>query len=138
MTTPAQLYGTDILAIDDLPDPEVLGAGEINVAYALARRLAQPPDAMEEVGDTDEWDSIDVRDFLGGDFDLTDPTFVDQIQQQATQVLRKDPRVLTVTVQATLASGKLTLVVIGQGAAGPFSFVVAVDQVTVTLSELQP
>ncbi len=121
------LYGTDVQALDDLPDPEVLASGDLNVVYALARRLAQDPDALEEIGDTNEYDSINLNDWLGGDFDLTDRSVLDDIQQQATQVLLKDPRVLSVTVQAAYATGTLTVVVKGQGSEGPFSFVLAVS-----------
>lgn len=120
------LYGTDVQALDDLPDPEVLASGDLNVVYALARRLAQDPDALEEIGDTNEYDSINLNDWLGGDFDLTDRTVLDDLQQQATQVLRKDPRVLDVTVQATYATGTLQVVVKGQGSDGPFGFVLPI------------
>lgn len=132
------LYGTDVQAFNDLPDPEVLCSGDINVANALARRLGQDPDAMEEIGDTNEFDAINLNDWLGADFDLNDPSVRDDLQQQATQVLYKDPRVLTVTVQATFATGTLKVSVQGQGADGPFSFILAVDGVSAPTLEFQP
>lgn len=131
-------YGTDVQALDDLPDPEVLCSGDTNVAYALARRLANDADALEEIGDTDEYDAINLNEWLGSDFDLTDPTVIDDLQQQATQVLLKDTRVLSVVVQATYATGLIKVSVQGQGADGPFSFVLLVDAITTTISELQP
>lgn len=132
------LYGTDVQALNDLPDPEVLCSGDLNVAYALARRLANDPDAMEEIGDTNEYDAINMNDWLGGDFDLTDRTVLDDLQQQATQVLYKDPRALTVIVQATYSQGTLALNVQGDGSNGPFSFVVTADGVTAPTLRLQP
>lgn len=119
-------YGTDVRALNDLPDPEVLASGDDNVVNALARRLAQDPDALEEIGDFNEYDSINLNDWLGGDFDLNDRNVLDDIQQQATQVLRKDTRVLDVLVQATYATGTLSVVVRGQGSGGPFGFVLPV------------
>ena len=120
------LYGTDVQALDDIPDPEVLCAGDLNTAYALARRLAQDTDAMEEIGDTNEYDSINLNDWMGGDYDLTDPSVLDDLQQQATQVLYKDPRVQLATVQATFTGTTLNVNVQGFGADGPFSFVLPV------------
>jgi hypothetical protein len=133
-------YGVDVQALTDLPDPEVLCSGDLNAAYALARRLANDSDAMEEIGDTDEYDAINLVDWLGQDFDLTDPTVIDDLQQRATQVLQKDPRVLSVRVQATVTSGTLNVTVNGQGSNGPFSFVLPVtaDGVQAPLLGIQP
>lgn len=136
MTTSS--YGVDVKALDDLPDPEELAVEEENVAYAIARRLAQDSDALEEIGDDDEYDSINMNDWLGGDFDLTDRTVLDDLQQQATQVIFKDPRVLSVVVQASYATGRLSLNVQAQGSNGPFSFVLSVDGVSAPLLEFQP
>jgi hypothetical protein len=134
----AASYGVDVQALDDLPDPEVLCAEDLNVAYALGRRLAQDSDAMIEIGDNDEYDSINLNDYLGSDFDLTDRSTIDSLQQQATQVLLKDPRVLSVTVKATYATGILTVSVQGVGTNGPFSFVLIVDGVNAPLLQVQP
>jgi hypothetical protein len=132
------LYGTDVQALFDLPDPEVLCSGDLNVAHALSRRLANDSDAMEEIGDNDEYDAINLNDWLGGDFDLTNRTVTDDLQQQAQQVLLKDPRVLTVVVQATYTNGALSVKVTGQGADGPFSFVLPIPLVTAPLLSVQP
>lgn len=131
-------YGIDVKALDDLPDPEELASEDENVAYALGRRLAQDSDAHEEIGDDDEYDSINLNDWLGGDFDLTDRTVTDDIQQQATSVLRKDPRVSTVSVEATYSTGMLAVSVRGTGTNGPFSFVLKIDGVNPPVVELQP
>jgi len=121
------LYGTDVQAFNDLPDPEMLCSGDLNVVYALARRLANDADAMAEIGDNNEYDAINLNDWLGGDFDLTNRTVTDDLQQQATQVLLKDPRVLSVSVQVTYTQGTLNVKVQGQGSNGPFSFVLPVS-----------
>jgi hypothetical protein len=134
----AASYGVDVKALDDLPDPEELASEDENVAYALARRLAQDSDALEEIGDTNEYDSINLNDWLGGDYDLTSLTEVDDLQQQATAVLIKDPRVLTVRVQAAFNGTVLSVSVQGSGSNGPFSFVLSVDGVSAPVLEVQP
>lgn len=120
-------YGTDIAAVDDLPDPEVLCSGEDNVVRALARRLLQPPGVMEEIGEPDPYDSIDLRDWQGrrlSDSDLRD------LEAQATQVLAQDERVLSVEVSAAFAGRVLSLEANGNGTEGPFAFILSVDDVS--------
>lgn len=126
-------YGTDIQALDDLTDPEVLVSGELNVAYALARRLLTDPEAMTEIGDTAPYDSINLNDWLGKRFQLTDRSVIDDLQQQARQVLAGDARVSDVQVQAGYTQGRLSVSVQGQGAAGPFDFVLTIDGVSAPL-----
>lgn len=126
----ADLYGTDLAALEDIADPEVLVSEELNVTFALARRLMTDPQALEEIGDLEEYDSINLNDWLGGDFDLTDRNVLDDLQQQATRCLLKDPRVRTVTVRATYATGSLVVTTNGDGTGGPFAFVLGVDGVS--------
>lgn len=123
-------YGTDVRCLDDVDDPEVLVSGDLGMAYALARRWLHNPEDFEEIGETEPYDCIDVREWLGNRFSLTDRGVLDDLQTQAQQVLLGDPRVQTATVTATFAQGTLTLSARGVGAAGPFSLVLAVDGVT--------
>ena len=134
------LYGTDVQAMDDLPDPEVLCSGDVNVAYALTRRLFNDPEAMEEIGITSEYDAINLNDWIGGTYNLNDRTVLDDLQQQATQAIYKDPRVDTITVTATYVAGVLSVSVAGDGSDGPFSFVVSVssDGVTAPFLGIEP
>jgi hypothetical protein len=125
-------YGSDLAAIDDLFDPELEVDGDLNVAYALARRMLTPAGAMEEIGDTAPYDSIDIRDWLGKRFDLNDRTVLDELQIQCHQVISQDRRVSRVSVVATFTQGTLAVSVQAEGAEGPFSFVLSVDGVTVT------
>jgi hypothetical protein len=124
-------YGSDLAAIDDLFDPEVIVDGNLNVAYALARRLLTPAEAMEEIGDTAPYDSIDIRDWLGQRFQLSDRTVIDDLQIQCRQVLQQEKRVDRVSAIATYTQGTLSVAVQGEGADGLFSFVLSVDGVTV-------
>jgi len=123
-------YGTDVLGLDDIDDPETVVSGELNLAYALARRLITPTGAMLEIGDTAPYDSIDIRLWMGARFSLLDRTMLDDLQMQARQVLTQDERVASITVLATFASGTLSVAVQGFGAEGPFSFIVATNGVT--------
>lgn len=133
MANEAALYGTDIQALDDLNDPEILVSGDLNVAHALGRRLITDADAMLEIGDTAPYDSINLNDWLGRRFQLSDPTVIDDLQQQCRQVLSQDPRVDSVSVNASFSQGQLAVSVQGQGAQGPFKFVLATDGVTASL-----
>jgi hypothetical protein len=126
-------YGLDVLAVDDLTDPEQLVSGDLNVTYALARRWLTPTGALDEIGDPGPYDSIDAREWLGNRFSLTDRSVLDDLQTQAQQVLQGDPRVETATATVTYAAGVLTLTGQGVGTAGPFELVLAVDGVTATI-----
>lgn len=126
-------YGTDLLALDDLPDPEQIADQDLNVAYALARRLCQPADALAETGDTAPYDCFDIREYFGQRFSLTDRTILDGIQQRARSVLGRDLRVASVSVTTTFTAGRLALSVQGLGANGPFAFVLQTNGVTAQL-----
>jgi hypothetical protein len=128
-------YGTDVQALDDLNDPEILVSGDLNLAYALARRLMTPAGAMAEIGDSAPYDSIDIRDWFGKRFALVDRTAIDDLQQQCRQVLAQDARVQggSVDVVATFNAGTLTVSVQGLGGSGPFAFVLQTSGVTAAL-----
>lgn len=129
----AIVYGTDVQALYDLPDPEITCSEQTAAAYQCARRLLTPSGAMQDIGEVQQYDSIDVRDWLGGRFNLTDPAVLRDLEAQATQALLDDPFVTAVTVSASYSAGTLTLSVQVQGAQGPFSFVLAVSAVTTQL-----
>lgn len=140
LATAAALYGVDVYCVDDELDPGTIATGELNVACAMARRLLTQPEALTEIGDTIPYDCIDVRDWLGrrGSFGANDRSDLDDLQVQAIQVLRQDPRVASVQVQATYAQGLLTVSAQGQGSDGPFSFVLSVSAVTAPLLRIGP
>lgn len=127
------LYGTDVRCLDDVDDPEVLVSGDLNMAYALARRWLHDPEEFEEIGETVPYDCIDVRSWFGRRLNLNERSTLDDIQTQHQQVLLGDRRVDSVTVTATFAQGLLTLSAQGQGSAGPFSLVLVSNGVTATL-----
>jgi hypothetical protein len=130
MATAAVVYGIDVQAITDLPDPEVLCSENACAAYQCARRLTTPSGAMQDIGEVVQYDSIDVRDWLGARFNLTDPSVQTDLQTQATQVLLEDPFVVAAQVLVAFSAGVLSLTVQVQGANGPFGFVLQVSALT--------
>jgi hypothetical protein len=135
----AIVYGSDIAALTDLPDPEVIVSEEACAAYACARRWLTPDGALQDIGETEQYDSIDVTEWLGDDIDLNDPTVINDLEAQATQVLLDEPYAKGgATVVATYAGGTLTLTGNVAGASGPFSLVVSNGAAGVTASLLLP
>jgi hypothetical protein len=127
-------YGTDIAAVDDLPDPEQTVSGTQNVAYAMARRWLTPTGGMTDVGETEDYPCIDTRQWLGGSFDFTDASTLADLEQQAQAVLLgSDPRISSCAVTATYGKGSLSLSAQGFGPQGPFNFVLQVSQLTTQL-----
>lgn len=126
-------YGTDVRCLDDVDDPEVLVSGDLNMAYALARRWLNDPEDFEAIGETVPYDCIDVRGWFGKRLNFNDRATLDDIQSQHQQVLLGDPRVETATVTARFTQGLLILSAQGIGANGPFTLVVASNGVTAQL-----
>lgn len=121
----------DILAIDDLPDPEQLGTGEDNVVRALARRLLQPEDANAEIGDDEPIETLDLREYLGGS---PSPEEILDLEQRIERCIADDERVAEVeTVEVNYGETTLSVSVSALGAEGPFSFVLTVDALTASL-----
>lgn len=127
----AATYGTDIRALNDLPDPEELCSDEENAAYAIARRHSSAEGCLEEIGDAEPYDSFDVEDFFGANFDETTR---DTIEQRSGQVTKADEFVSTAkTAVALSTAGVLEIDIAAEGAEGPFRFVIAVDKLTMTI-----
>jgi len=135
---PAVVYGTTIQALTDLPDPAVLCSEVVAAAYACARRWATPPGALADIGEIEPYESIDVRDWLGSRFNLTDQSVLNDLERQATIALYDEPYVQSATVRVTFAAGILTLIGQVQGAQGPFTLVFAAGPAGVTAQILLP
>lgn len=123
-------YGSDFAVIDDCQDPEVIATGDLNVAFALARRILTPFDAWEEIGYTAPYDCFDITELLGQRWKFNDQSELDRLQVQCRAVMIQDPRVSSVKVQVTFIRGVLSVDVRADGANGPFSFVLSIDGVT--------
>lgn len=133
------VYGSDIAALTDLPDPEIIVLEDDCAAFACARRWLTADGALQEIGETEQYDSIDVTEWLGGNIDLNDPSVINDLEAQATQVLYDEPYAQGgVQVTASYNGGKLTLTGIVKGAPGPFSLVIANGAAGVTADLILP
>src|SRR4051812_48922007 len=134
------VYGTDLAAVDDLPDPEATVSEGDNAAYACARRLMTPDGALAEIGETEQYTSLDVHDWLGGSYDLTDRTVLDDLASQATAALQEEPFAAGagIVVTVSFAAGVLTLVALVQGVTELFKLVVASGAAVVTSQMILP
>lgn len=107
MATPATPpQGTDIKALDDITDPEEYTTGAENVAYAQARRLLEPPNTHELVGDLEPYDSIDIRAWLG-----KRPTAqgLANMEADAADVLNRDERAANVDVTVDFTGSNVSV-----------------------------
>ncbi len=127
-------YGTDLAAVFDSSDPEVLASGEQNAAYAIARRWLTPSGALADVGETGEYDSIDLYEWLGKRVLVASD--LDDLKTQAEQVALEDPRVLSIVVTPSFNNGVLTVTAQAIGTQGPFTLVVAIGNLTEPLIQV--
>lgn len=119
-------YGTDIEALDDLPDPEVLCSGERNAAYAQARRLLTPDGALEDIGDLSAYDSLDLRDWFGARPSTEDKRTLDA---DVKTVLQADARARSVAARVDFSAGELAVTSRTVGDDGPFGLVLSISAV---------
>lgn len=119
-------YGTDIRALDDLPDPEELAMGEENAAYAVARRLLTTSGALDDIGDESPYDSIDLRDFFGRRMSGAE---VSALAASVQRIEADDARVARAFATVSSAGHALTVVSQVVGTEGPFGLVLSVDGV---------
>jgi hypothetical protein len=131
-------YGTTIQALTDLPDPPVLCSELVAAAYACAGRWVTPSGGLEDIGETEPYESFDIRDWLGGRFNLTDKSVLNDLERQATIALLDDPFVLSAVVQVKFEARVLTLTGQVEGALGPFQLVLAAGADAVTVDVLLP
>jgi hypothetical protein len=127
-------YGSDIKALDDLPDPEEIATGEENLAYAQARRVIQDPGAFDEIGETEEYVCVDIRSALGGRLDETERA---TLEESCSQALNDDERIESAAADVAFTTDGLQLSSSHEGANGPFGLVVAAGTDGVTASLLK-
>lgn len=118
--------GTSISCITDLDQNFALVSGRTALGQAVARRLITPRGRL--LNDPDY--GFDLRQYLNDDLGPGDPARIASgIEQEAL----KDERVLTASAQVTLMAGVMTVAIALQDAAGPFTLVLAVSAVTVSI-----
>lgn len=126
----AQL-GQDIDCITDVGLTLAIASGLRNIGNALCRRLQGPLFYDPDYSD------IDVRNFVGAGF--TAQQLAD-LQARITSTVAKDDRIQnpSVTVTSHVATGAMSIAILCELASGPFSFLVSVDKLTVSLIEVTP
>jgi len=125
-------YGRDISCTTDL-DPllnDVTG-NDLMVQVCVRRLFCRQGSCLSAPNAI----TLDVRDFLNGSLDLSQQSATQNISVQCQNALLGDERILSCTVDATytFATKLLTLQIQANGANGPFSLTLAVNQVTVQL-----
>lgn len=121
--------GSDVFAVTDLDPGFRLVSGRLAHAQAIARRLATPRGDLERIGDDPDYGS-DLRQFVGDD---VGPRVVFEVASLVEREALKDERTLSATATVTFAGGALMVALRITDAAGPFSLVLAVSDVTVSV-----
>lgn len=122
-------YGSDTSCVTDIGLVDVLVTDPaLLISQRIARRLQTPNGALAVIGDDPDF-GFDVRQFVNGKFG---PSQLGAAQSIVQAEVEKDEEVSSATVTITLgAAGALSIVISGTSAAGPFSFTMAVGQLTV-------
>ncbi len=123
-------FGSCWSCVDDLVMPSTMASGFRVVAEAIARRWQTPRGAL--INDPNY--GFDLSDFVNDDLSKAE---LSRIAHQAGAEAEKDERVLSCEVTVTfLTGGNLSVVGKVETAAGPFSLVVGVSQVSVSLLQV--
>ena len=125
-------YGRDVSCTTDL-DPllsDVTG-NDLMVQMCVRRLFCRQGSCLSAPNAI----TLDVRDFLNGSLDLSQQSATQNISVQCQNALLGDERILSCTVDVTytFATKLLTIQIQANGANGPFSLTLAVNQVTVQL-----
>lgn len=124
-------YGTSWSCVDDLTMPAVLVKGNRVVAEAIARRLITRRGQLVD----DPNYGFALTDYL--DADLT-PAELVRIQAGVQAECLKDERVSGATSTVTLAGSVLIVAIALTVAAGPFTLVLSVSDVSATILQVSP
>ena len=120
--------GTDVSYYGDVGLRWALATGQLNLAYALLRRLSSDPGSLYY----DPSYGFNLMGSLNGGFSRT---ALATLQSRIVAECTKDPRVQSCacTVTANGAAGTLTVSLIIESAEGPFDLVLGVNSLTVEI-----
>ncbi len=123
----SNVYGTDVSWFPDLDPNLSLTSGNQTLAQAIWQRLMTPRGTFP-------WDpeyGLDVRGLLN---ETILPNTIGAWQRQIANEIEKDERVISANVVITQTSQTaISISITGNGAAGPFTLVLGVSSVTVSL-----
>lgn len=97
-------FGTDLRALDDLPLTDDLVSGEEGIAYEQARRLLSSAGGLVDCGDEAEYESVDLRERMGGRLSESDRV---SLEQEVRAVLLENPAVTATAVSVTVSAGTI-------------------------------
>lgn len=124
-------FGSAWSCVSDMTIPAIVVSGNRVVAEAIARRLQTPRGGLLD----DPTYGFDVTDFVNDD--LTAGDFA-RLNAGIQAECLKDQRVLTTDVSTSLVVGVLIVTIVVGTAAGPFTLVLAISDVTATLLQVTP
>jgi phage baseplate assembly protein W len=126
-------YGTDVNAYSDLPLRWALTNGTRNVINAIVRRLTTTRGALAVIGEDPDY-GLDIRNLLGESFT---PATIAKWRADIAQECEKDERVqhTDVTITQIVGGAIITISVTLADGSVPFSFVLSLTNLTVTLLE---
>jgi hypothetical protein len=124
--------GTDIGCVTDIDQSMGLVSGRLNLCHAIARRLSTPRGWLYDSFQGDPDYGLDLREWLNGDFTTSE---LNSKPSEIEDEVLKDERIQACTVTATFtpATSTAEIQILLEDADGPFSLVLAVSSVTVSL-----
>ena len=125
-------FGVDFDVLDNFPKSHVLASGFRNLGNALARRLQTPARFLHDAFGGDPDYGYDLRSQLNR---ATSLDGIAAIEAAVKDQVERDARVESAEVKASfdLAASTLSVAIDVQTAAGPFSLVLSVSDVTTEL-----
>ncbi len=121
--------GTDVFAVNDLDPGFRLVSGRLAHAQGIARRLLTARGDFARIGDDGTY-GADLRRFVGDD---VSPRVAFEVAATVEREALKDERTLSAVATVSVAGDSLLVSLRISDAAGPFSLVLAVTNVTVDL-----
>jgi hypothetical protein len=123
-------FGTDLLCLNDLDPRFATVSGVANLKQALLHRLQTPRGTLFYDSPDGSTYGIDLRDYLSSQ---QTPSLARQMQSDVQAEVMKDQRVQSCQVQVTTPTpGAYKVTIAGLASGGPFSMVLAVNNLTVT------
>lgn len=121
--------GSDIYCVSGVDPAYRVVSGRVAHAQAIARRLGTPRGALARIGDDPDY-GYDVRAFVGDD---VGPRVVAEVTAGVEREALQDERTADAKATVTVAGGALVISLRIVDGDGPFSLVLAVSDVTVSV-----
>lgn len=118
-------YGIDLSAVGDLPAGDEFVTGEECAAQQVIRRTLTPDGGLADIGETESYTSVDVRESFGRRMSAAE---IRNLELTAAAGVNEEPFVDFARVTVTVAGGRLSTAIYAEGDEGPFSTVVHVDE----------